>query len=122
MLTDLFIIGIFKLLSVEQFVHRVFANCLAENMPFLLFRIKCKDAGSLAYNKLFEKLYESRQTLDALQSVIPISKGELKKRDEENKKKDAELMKLRQVVDKVKRNTEEISELSTELINISLGV
>ena len=34
MLTDLFIIGIFKLLFVEQFVRRVFANCLAENMPF----------------------------------------------------------------------------------------
>ena len=31
-------------------------------------------------------------------------------------------MKLRQVVDKVKRNTEEMSELSKELTNISLGV
>ena len=34
MLTDLFIIGNFKLLFVEQFVRRVFSNCLAENMPF----------------------------------------------------------------------------------------
>ena len=31
-------------------------------------------------------------------------------------------MKLHQVVDKVKRNTEELSELSKELTNISLGV
>ena len=60
--------------------------------------------------------------MHALQSVIPILKGELKKRDEKDKQKDAELMKLRQVVDKVKRNTEEMSELSKELTNISLGV
>ena len=32
------IIGNFKLLFVEQFVRRVIANCLAENMPFLQLR------------------------------------------------------------------------------------
>ena len=62
----------------------------------------------------FEKLYESRQTLDALQSIIQILKGELKKRDEEDRKKDAELMKLRQIADKVKMNTEEMSDPSKD--------
>ena len=86
-------------------------------------RNKCKDADGavcLAF-KLFEKLYESRQTLDALQSIIQILKGELKKRDEEDRKKDAELMKLRQIADKVKMNTEEMSDPSKDLTNISLG-
>ena len=61
-------------------------------------------------------------TLDALRSVIPIFEGELRKHDEEGRKKDAESMKLRQIVDQVKRNTEEMSDLSKELNNISLGV
>ena len=58
--------------------------------------------------------------LDAHWSVIPILKGELKKRDEEDRKKDAELMKLRQIVDQVKRDTEEISELLKELTSIGV--
>ena len=107
--------------AIDALVNPLFEFSDNDEVSEKQFRIKCKDAGSLAY-KLFEKLYESRQTLDALQSVIPILKDELKKRDEEDKKKDAELMKLRQVVDKVKRNTEEMSELSKELTNISLGV
>ena len=84
--------------AIDALVNPLFEFSDNDEVSEKQFRIKCKDAGSLAY-KLFEKLYESRQTLDALQSVIPILKGELKKRDEEDKKKDAELMKLRQVVD-----------------------
>ena len=53
-------------------------------------------AVSFAF-RLFEKLYKFTHTLDAL--VIPILKGELKKHDEGDKKKDAELLKFRKIVD-----------------------
>ena len=55
-------------------------------------------AVSFAF-RLFDKLYKYRHTLDALRLVIPILKGELKKHDEGDKKKDAELLKFRKIVD-----------------------
>jgi hypothetical protein len=72
------------------------------------------DAVSLAF-QLFEKLYESRKSLDALQSVIPVLKDTVKKRD-------AELLKLQPIVERVKKNTEEMNKVSKELTNISQGV
>ena len=53
MLTDLFIIGIFKLLFVEQFVRRVFANCLAENMPFPSYHCWYRIGGIGQYLAVF---------------------------------------------------------------------
>ena len=71
------------------------------------FSNKNKDshgAVSLAF-VLFSKLYESRQILDALRSVIPAYKDTIKKRDQELRKKKAELSKLQPIVDEVKNNT-----------------
>ena len=110
--------------EIDSLVNPLFKLSNNDEVSEEQFSDKFKDADgavSLAF-KLFEKLYESRQTLDALRSVIPILEGELRKYNEEDRKKDLELMKLRQIVDQVKRNTEEISELSKELNNISLGV
>ena len=110
--------------AIDSLVNPLFKLSDNDEVSEEQFSNKFKDADgavSLAF-KLFEKLYESRQTLDALRSVIPIFEGELTKHDEEGRKKDAESMKLRQIVDQVKRNTEEMSELSKELNNISLGV
>ena len=110
--------------AIDSLVNPLFKLSDNDEVSEEQFSNKFKDADgavSLAF-KLFEKLYESRQTLDALRSVIPIFEGELRKHDEEGRKKDVESMKLRQIVDQVKRNTEEMSELSKELNNISLGV
>ena len=69
--------------------------------------------------ELFSKLYESRQILDALRSVIPAYKDTIKKRDQELRKKKAELSKLQPIVDEVKNNTAAICELSKELNKVN---
>ena len=78
------------------------------------FSNKYKDgnnAVSLAF-KLFSKLYDSRQILDELRSVIPVLKDTIKKREQELMKKKARLSKLQPIVDEVKNNTAAICELS----------
>ena len=85
------------------------------------FSNKNKDSNgavSLAFD-LFSKLYESRQILDALRSVIPAYKDTIKKRDQELRKKKAELSKLQPIVDEVKNNTAAICELSKEVNKVN---
>ena len=69
--------------------------------------------------ELFSKLYESRQILDALRSVIPAYKDTIKKRDQELRKKKAELSKLQPIVDEVKNNTAATCELSKEVNKVN---
>ena len=54
---------------------------------------KKNNAVSLAF-ELFSKLYDSRQILDELRSVIPVLKDTIKKREQELMKKKARLSKL----------------------------
>ena len=55
------------------------------------------NAVSLAF-ELFSKLYDSRQMLDELRSVIPVLKDTIKKREQELMKKKARLSKLQPIV------------------------
>ena len=72
--------------------------------------------------ELFSKLYDSRQILDELRSVIPVLKDTIKKREQELMKKKARLSKLQPIVDEVKNNTAAICELSKELNKANQGV
>ena len=80
------------------------------------FSNKYKDGNNavrLAF-ELFSKLYDSRQILDELRSVIPVLKDTMKKK--------AWLSKLQPIVDEVKNNTAAICELSKELKKANQGV
>ena len=88
------------------------------------FSNKYKDGNNavrLAF-ELFSKLYDSRQILDELRSVIPVLKDTIKKREQELMKKKARLSKLQPIVDEVKNNTAAICELSKELNKANQGV
>ena len=65
--------------AIDALVNPLFELSDHDEVSGKQFRNKCKDAdGAVSLEfKLFEKLYESRHTLDALRLIIPILKGEL---------------------------------------------
>jgi len=78
------------------------------------------DAYKMTY-ELFEKLYEARLVLDALNSAIPALKDTIKEREEEAKKKDIEVAAaLQPIAEQVKNNTLQMKRLSEELNKVKL--
>jgi len=78
------------------------------------------DAYKMTY-ELFEKLYEARLVLDALNAAIPALKDTIKDREEEAKKKDIEVAAaLQPIAEQVKNNTLQMKRLSEELNKVKL--
>ena len=88
---DALIDPLFKLGGDDEVVEDDFSNEYKDG----------NGAVSLAF-ELFSKLYESRQILDDLRSVTPVYKDTIQKREQELRKKKAELSKLQPIVDEVK--------------------
>ena len=80
-----------------------------------------KELDHIAF-QLFERLYESRELLEEIRSVIPALKEATKKSEKEISEKNDVLGKLQPLVDEVKNNTAAIFQLSKDLNLVNQGV
>ena len=93
--------------TIDVIINPLISTGSDGSIWFPQFGKKVKDKKELDHIafQLFERLYESREMLEEIRSVIPALKEATKKNEKEISEKNEELGKFQPLVDEVKNNT-----------------